>query len=67
MIYVFTFIGEFGYEMFNWQGVIRKWAKKHKNPDDKIFIYSRQGLKSLYMHLYIYIYIYIYIICAHLH
>ena len=27
MIYVFTFIGEFGYELLNWQGTIRKWSK----------------------------------------
>ena len=48
MIYAFVFIGEFGYEMFNWQGVIRKWAKENKTPEDKIFIYSRQGLQSWY-------------------
>ncbi len=48
MIYSFVFIGEFGYEMFNWQGVIRKWAKENKKPNDKIFIFSRKGLKPLY-------------------
>ena len=24
--YVFIFLGEFGYELFNWQGVVRKFA-----------------------------------------
>tara|TARA_R110001592_G_scaffold361664_1_gene673010 strand:- start:274 stop:1254 length:981 start_codon:yes stop_codon:yes gene_type:complete len=48
MNYVFTFIGEFGYELFNWQGVIRKWAQQNKKKDDKIIICSRQGLESIY-------------------
>ena len=48
MIYAFTFIGEFGYELFNWQGVIRKWAKNFKNSNDKIYIFSRHGLESWY-------------------
>ena len=48
MIHAFAFIGEFGYELLNWQGVIRKWAKINKKPDDKIYIFSRRGLESLY-------------------
>ena len=48
MNYIFTFIGEFGYELFNWQGVIRKWAQENKKPEDKIIICSRQGLKNIY-------------------
>ena len=35
MIYSFVFLGEFGYELFNWQGVIRKWAQQNKKKDDK--------------------------------
>ena len=48
MIHAFVFIGEFGYELFNWQGVVRKWAIENKKPNDKIFIFSRNGLQSLY-------------------
>ena len=48
MTYVFTFLGEFGYELFNWQGVIRKWIEENKNRDDKIVICSRKGLDQLY-------------------
>ena len=48
MNYVFTFIGEFGYELFNWQGVIRKWAQENKKPEDKIIICSRHGLENIY-------------------
>ena len=48
MIYAFVFIGEFGYELFNWQGVIRKWARNNKQPNDKIYVFSRQGLESWY-------------------
>jgi len=48
MNYVFTYIGEFGYELFNWQGAIRKWSKYYKNPEDKIIICARSGLQSVY-------------------
>ena len=48
MIYVFTFLGEFGYELLNWHGLIRAWADKHKSPDDKIVICSRAGLNPFY-------------------
>ena len=48
MNYVFTFLGEFGYELLNWQGTIRKWAKENKHEDDKIIICSRKGLDLMY-------------------
>ena len=48
MDYIFTFLGEFGYEMFNWQGVIRKWKTLHKKPTDRIIICGRKGLQSVY-------------------
>jgi len=48
MVYVFTFIGEFGYELLNWQGTIRKWVKENKKEDDKIVICSRKGLDLMY-------------------
>ena len=48
MNYVFTFIGEFGYELLNWQGTIRKWANLYKKDDDKVIVCSRRGLQSLY-------------------
>lgn len=48
MNYIFAFIGEFGYELFNWQGVVRKWANNYKKDNDKIIICSRKGLDILY-------------------
>ena len=48
MNYVFIFTGEFGYEMFNWQGVVRKWCQKNKKSGDKVIICSRQGLENIY-------------------
>ena len=48
MNYVFTFIGEFGYELLNWQGTVRKWVNLYKKDTDKIIICSRKGLQSLY-------------------
>jgi len=47
MIYVFTFIGEFGYELLNWQGTLRKWVKNKKD-NDSIIICSRKGLDLMY-------------------
>ena len=55
MIYVFSFLGEFGYELLNWQGTIRKWATLHKQPEDKIIICSRKGLEQVYEFADIYI------------
>ncbi len=47
MIYIFTFLGEFGFELFNWQGVIRKFATTI-SPDDQIICCSRANLYPLY-------------------
>ncbi|HWP49300.1 MAG TPA: hypothetical protein VNM22_19240 [Candidatus Limnocylindrales bacterium] len=47
MIYIFTFLGEFGYELFNWQGVIRKFSRT-LSPSDKIICCSRANLYPLY-------------------
>lgn len=47
MIYVFTFLGEFGYELLNWQGVIRKFSRTI-GPSDRIFCCSRAYLYPLY-------------------
>ena len=46
--YIFTFLGEFGYEMFNWQGVIRKWVQLYKQPNDRVIICGRKVLQSVY-------------------
>ncbi len=48
MKYVFTFIGEFGYEMMNWQGTIRKWALDNKKEGDEIIVCSRKDLDIMY-------------------
>ena len=55
MTYVFTFLGEFGYELLNWQGTIRKWSKLYKQPEDKIIICSRKGLEQIYEFADVYI------------
>ena len=55
MIYVFSFLGEFGYEVMNWQGTIRKWASLYKQPEDKIIICSRKGLELMYEFADVYI------------
>jgi len=47
MIYVFVFLGEFGFELLNWQGVVRKFAATI-GPDDKIICCSRAHLFPLY-------------------
>lgn len=47
MIYVFTFLGEFGYELFNWQGVVRKFSKT-LGPADRIVCCSRANLYPIY-------------------
>ncbi len=47
--YIFSFIGEFGYELFNWQGAIRKWSQTISNRKDvSIVIVTRGGLESVY-------------------
>ena len=52
--YVFVFLGEFGYELLNWQGVIRKFAKK-KDSGTQIICCSRKGLENFYESADIYI------------
>lgn len=47
MIYIFTFLGEFGYELLNWQGIIRKFSKTIST-SDKIICCSRANLYPLY-------------------
>ena len=46
--YVFIFTGEFGYELLNWNGVVRKWVSENKQPNDTIIICSRKGLELIY-------------------
>ncbi len=48
MNFIFTMVGEFGYELLNWQGVVRKWASYNKNEKDTITICSRNGLELFY-------------------
>ncbi len=47
MIYIFVFLGEFGYELLNWQGVIRKFSETI-NKNDKVICCSRANLYPLY-------------------
>lgn len=47
MVYVFTFLGEFGYELLNWQGVIRKFSRT-LDPSDAIVCCSRANLYPIY-------------------
>jgi|TARA_R110000796_G_scaffold53953_1_gene126359 hypothetical protein len=39
------FVGEFGWELFCWQGVLRTLSKTH----DKTIIYCRPGMEKLYL------------------
>ena len=48
MNYIFVFLGEFGYELLNWQGVIRKFSKTIDRTKDKIIICTRDGLEPFY-------------------
>jgi hypothetical protein len=54
MIYVFTFLGEFGYELLNWQGVIRKFAAA-LDPADVIVCCSRARVYPLYEYADLYV------------
>ena len=54
MNYVFTFLGEFGYELFNWQGLVRKF-KTICSPDDIIIIGGRTGMDIWYPYADIFI------------
>ena len=47
MVYVFVFLGEFGYELFNWQGLVRRF-KTTCAPDDRIIIGGRTGMDIWY-------------------
>lgn len=46
-VYVFVFLGEFGYEVLNWQGVVRKFAGRLPS-SSKIVIAGRRGLQPFY-------------------
>jgi len=48
MNYVFIMLGEFGYEVLNWHGIIRKWALYNKKEGDTVTICSRNGLELFY-------------------
>src|SRR5215467_3440886 len=45
--YVFTFLGEFGYELFNWQGVVRKFAQQLP-PSSDVIVAGRKDLEAFY-------------------
>lgn len=47
MVYAFCFLGEFGYELFNWQGLIRKFSHTIKS-EDKIVVCGRRGMDIWY-------------------
>ena len=47
MNYIFVFLGEFGYEVLNWQGAVRKFSRT-LSPQDEITICSRKGLNPFY-------------------
>jgi hypothetical protein len=47
MVFIFTFLGEFGYELLNWQGVVRKFAGT-LSAADQIVCCSRARLHPLY-------------------
>lgn len=46
-LYVFVFLGEFGYEVLNWQGVVRKFARRLP-ASSAIAIGGRKGLQPFY-------------------
>jgi hypothetical protein len=46
--FVFIFTGEFGYELLNWNGVVRKWVQENKQEDDTVVVCSRKGLELIY-------------------
>lgn len=48
MLWVFTFVGEFGYELLNWQGVVRRFARYELPPGDRIVCCSRGEVGTLY-------------------
>ena len=46
MIYVFVFMGEFGYELLNWHGVVQKFRRL--NPRARVIAASRSDVAALY-------------------
>jgi hypothetical protein len=46
-VYVFAFLGEFGYELLNWQGVVRRLARRLP-ASSKIVVAGRRGLQPFY-------------------
>lgn len=47
MVFAFTFLGEFGYELLNWQGVIRQFSRT-LDPADAIVCCSRGNVYPIY-------------------
>ena len=47
MDYVFVFVGEFGVELLNWQGAVRKFHKT-LSPGDRVVCCSRASLYPIY-------------------
>jgi hypothetical protein len=45
--YVFIFLGEFGYELMNWQGVVRKFSTSISK-SSSIVIGTRHGMEAFY-------------------
>jgi len=45
--YVFAFLGEFGYELLNWQGVVRKLGPQLP-PSSDVVVGGRRGLEPFY-------------------
>ena len=54
MNYAFVFLGEFGYELFNWQGLVRKF-KTVCSSEDIIIIGGRTGMDIWYPYADIFI------------
>jgi len=52
--YVFVFLGEFGFELLNWQAVVRKFARSCE-PGDRIVCAGRTGVSHLYERAHAYI------------
>ena len=46
-VYVFVFLGEFGFEVLNWQGVVRRFARRLPS-SSKIVVGGRKGLEPFY-------------------
>ena len=46
VIYCFVFLGEFGYELLNWQGAIRKFCEKERN--NTVIVATRKGMDLFY-------------------